>query len=76
MSGHAVDVKEAQGCLEELISQAARGEEVILTEQGQPVAKIISVRRPTAQRRFGSAKGLIFVREGFDEPLGDFRTYM
>ena len=76
MSGHAVDVKQAQHRLEELIGQAARGEEVILTEQGQPVAKIISVRRPATQRRFGSAKGLISMREDFDEPLEDFRPYV
>ena len=54
----------------------ARGEEVILTQEGQPVAKIIAVTRRASQRQFGSAKGLIHMREDFDDPIEDFRPYM
>lgn len=73
MSTRAVDLKQAQSRLEELVGEAARGEEVILTREGQPVAKIIPLIPPVARRRFGSAKGLIRMRPNFDEPLEDFR---
>jgi prevent-host-death family protein len=73
MGATAVDLKHAQTRLAELVGQAARGEEVILTHEGEPVAKIIPITRRVARRRFGSAKGLIHVREDFDEPLEDFR---
>jgi prevent-host-death family protein len=76
MSSRVVDLKQAQSRLEELVGQAARGEEVILTWEGQPVAKIIPVMQRVAQRRFGSARGLIRMRSDFDEPLEDFRGYM
>lgn len=76
MPEHTVDVKQARSRLEELVGQAARGEEVILTQEGQPVAKIIPVKRRAARRRFGSAKGLIRMREDFDEPIEDFHRYM
>jgi len=39
---HAVDLKQAQSRLEELVDHAAHGADVILTHQGQPVARIIS----------------------------------
>ena len=73
MPGHTVEVKQAQSRLEELVGEAAHGEEVILTQEGQPVAKIIPLSRPPVRRRFGSAKGLIHMREDFDAPIGDFR---
>jgi prevent-host-death family protein len=76
MSTRAVDLKQAQSRLEELVGEAARGEEIILTRQGQPVAKIIPVIQPVARRRFGSARGLIRTRPNFDEPPEDFRDHV
>lgn len=76
MSTRAVDLKQAQSRLEELVGEAALGEEVILTREGQPVAKIIPVIQPVARRHFGSAKGLIRMRPNFDEPLENFRKYV
>ena len=76
MPGQIVEVKQAQARLEELVGQAVRGEEVILMQEGRPVAKIIALASGIARRRFGSAKGLIHMREDFDEPIEDFRPYM
>jgi prevent-host-death family protein len=75
MSAHAIDLQDAQAHLLQLVEQAKHGHEVILTEGGEPVAKIIPVSAP-AKRQFGSAKGLITMSEDFDEPLEDFREYM
>jgi len=76
MGEHAVDLSQAQARLAELVQEAARGEEVILTEGGEPVAKIIPITRAQGRREFGSARGLIHMAEDFDAPLEDFREYM
>lgn len=76
MGEHAIDLNHARTQLPELVRQAARGEDVILTEGGEPVAKIIPIARALAPREFGSARGLIHMSDDFDEPLEDFRDCM
>lgn len=76
MGERAIDLHHAETRLSELVRQAARGEDVILTEGGEPVAKIIPLRRSRGPREFGSARGLIHMSDDFDEPLEDFREYM
>lgn len=76
MGERAIDVDHPQAGLSELVRRAARGEEVILTEGGEPVAKIIPITAARGPRVFGSAKGLIHMADDFDAPLEDFRDYM
>ncbi|MBW3569925.1 MAG: type II toxin-antitoxin system prevent-host-death family antitoxin [Gemmatimonadetes bacterium] len=76
MSQHAIDLTHAQTRLPELVRQAARGEDVILTDAGEAVAKIIPITRARGPRQFGSAKGLIHMADDFDEPLEEFEDYM
>ena len=40
----------------------------------KPRSKIIQVRKINCI--FGSAKGIIYMSEDFDEPLEDFKAYM
>lgn len=77
VSTHAVDVKDLESRALELVDQAAGGEEVVLTRNGEPIAKLIPFTgtRPV-KRRAGSAKGLIEMADDFDAPLEDFREYM
>lgn len=76
MSAHAVDLQQAPAQLSELVDEAARTGEVILTRSGQPVAKIVPFTPDRPRRTFGSARGLITVPDDFDAPLEDFRDYM
>lgn len=76
MRERAIDLNQAKGQLAELVEQAACGEDVILTEGGQPVAKIIPISRAPGRRTFGAAKGLIRLADDFDAPLEEFRDYM
>jgi prevent-host-death family protein len=76
MPARAIDLKQAQAHLADLVEQAKQGGEVVLTEGGEPVAKIIPISRARTPREFGSAKGLITIADDFDEPLEDFRDYM
>jgi antitoxin (DNA-binding transcriptional repressor) of toxin-antitoxin stability system len=67
--------------LKELIDAAVRGEEVVITAPdatGERTVKLIAetLEQPEPRRpRFGSAKGLIHMREDFDDPLPDFDEY-
>jgi prevent-host-death family protein len=76
MSEHAIDLNHAPAQLRDLVRQAARGEDVILTEAGQPVAKIIPISHAMGPREFGSARGLIHMDDDFDDPLEEFENYM
>jgi prevent-host-death family protein len=76
MGEGAIDLTHAQTQLPELVRRAARGEDVILSEDGEPVARIIPITRARGPRQFGSAKGWIHIAEDFDEPLEDFKDYM
>lgn len=76
MGEGAIDLVHAQTRLSELVRRAARGEDVILSEDGEPVAKIIPISRARGPREFGSARGLIHMADDFDAPLEDFEEYM
>jgi prevent-host-death family protein len=76
MAVQGVDLKEAGVRLTALVEQAKHGAEVVLTDRGEPVAKIIPISTAQPQREFGSARGLITMSDDFDEPLEDFHEYM
>lgn len=70
-----MDINEANDHFLELMKRVASGEEVIIEQDDQPVARIspLSSTSATQQpRTFGSAKGLIHIADDFDEPLEDF----
>ena len=58
--------------LRELVEEAARTGEVVLTRGGEAVAKIIPLRRARAGRKPGSARGMIHMAEDFDATPEDF----
>lgn len=67
-----VDVGDAKTQLSELVQQPARGEDVILTSEGKPVARLVPISSAPDRREFGSAKGLIKIGDDFDAPLDGF----
>jgi prevent-host-death family protein len=72
-----VTIEEAQAKLAELIDRLAPGEEVIITRNQQPVAKLVGQERPVRKpRRPGSAKGKLIILAEDDEHLEDFKDYM
>jgi len=71
-----IDVIQAKDCFPALVEQAAAGQEIIITQSGRPVVRLVHIQKPQKKRKFGSAKGLIKMSEDFDEPLEDFRDYM
>jgi prevent-host-death family protein len=75
-----ITVEEAQAKLKEIIHQLAPGEEVIITENQQPVAKLVSEQpKPQPKQRPGPGlcKGMItYMAPDFDAPLEDMKEYM
>ena len=61
--------------LPELIESVVKGEEVIFTQNDQPVAKLVAVRHGKPRPQFGSAKGLFVMAKDFDEPMEDLEEY-
>ena len=70
-----IDINEAQSRFRELMKRVKNGEEVIIEQNEQPVARISPLSSTKEPRQFGSAKGLIQMADDFDEPLHDFEEY-
>ena len=73
-----ITLDEAQAKLKELVHRLAPGEEVIITENQQPIAKLVSEPPKPKQRPGpGLCKGMItYMAPDFDAPLDDMREYM
>ncbi len=76
----SITVEDAQAKLKELIHQMAPGEEVVITENQQPVAKLVGApKKEEKPPRPGPGlfKGVIaYMSPDFDAPLEEMREYM
>jgi prevent-host-death family protein len=66
-----VSVYDAKTNLSRLLDRAAGGEEVIITRNGRPVAKLVAATPPRKPRKLGLLKGRIRLGKDFDAPLPD-----
>ena len=64
-----VNVHEAKTQLSRLLARAEAGEDVVITRNGAPVARLVSINGPRGKRRFGALRGRITVDDRFFEPL-------
>jgi antitoxin (DNA-binding transcriptional repressor) of toxin-antitoxin stability system len=72
-----ITVEEAQAKLKELIHRLAPGEEVTITDQGEPLAQFKRVERKSWPCQPGTAKDkILWIAPDFDAPLEDFKEYM
>uniref|UniRef100_Q023V0 Antitoxin n=1 Tax=Solibacter usitatus (strain Ellin6076) TaxID=234267 RepID=Q023V0_SOLUE len=64
----------AKAHFSELIEKASLGEEITVTKDNRPVAKIVPLR--PLKRQPGTGKGkILFLSPDFDAPLEDFAEY-
>lgn len=69
-----IELDEATRQLATLVDAVVGGDEVIITRNGRPAARLVPITGggvPT----FGSARGLIRTADDFDAPLEDFGPY-
>jgi antitoxin (DNA-binding transcriptional repressor) of toxin-antitoxin stability system len=72
-----VTIEEAQAKLPELIDHLAKGEELVITRNQQPIARLLAEAKPERKaRKAGSAKGMLTILAEDDEHLIDFAEYM
>ena len=73
-----ITIQEAQTRLSELIHRLTPGEEVIITENDRPIARLTLTAPPERKpRQPGTLKGtVLYMAPDFDEPLDDFKAYM
>lgn len=74
----SVPIEEAQSKLTELIEHLKAGDEVVITKNDRPVARLISTSEPPRSvRRLGTLRGSVtYMAPDFDAPLDEFREYM
>ena len=63
-----VDVNQAKAHLSHLLSEVESGEEIAITRDGKPVARLVAYERK-GKRRFGALAGRIAIDDSFHEPL-------
>lgn len=67
-----VGMYQAKTNFSKLVSRAAAGEEIIVSNAGKPIAKIVAYMPPTEPRKPGLLKGKIEIKPGFDEIPPEF----
>jgi prevent-host-death family protein len=72
-------IEEAQEKLPDLIHRLHAGDEVVITENNQPVARLVAAPSESLHqpRQPGMLKGsVLYMAPDFDAPLEDFRDYI
>jgi antitoxin (DNA-binding transcriptional repressor) of toxin-antitoxin stability system len=75
---HQITIQEAKAHFDSVFSEVLNGEEIIITDDAKPVAKMSPVISKSKGRGLvGSAPDLIkYMAEDFDETPEDFKDYM
>ena len=72
-----VTVQEAELHLSALIDDTRSGEEIVITRDTEPVARLVPVARARRRTRRGTGRGLVLhIAPDFDAPLECMREYM
>ncbi|MEM8717896.1 MAG: DUF2281 domain-containing protein [Cyanobacteria bacterium P01_G01_bin.39] len=71
----SIHVNEAARNLPDLIDAALQGEEIVIIKDDSVVrlTPANSIKKP---RQPGSAEGMVWMSDDFDEPLEEFKEYM
>ena len=74
---NAVTIEEAQANLPALIDHLAAGEELLITRNQQPIARLLVEAKPELKpRKTGSACGLLTIVVEDDEHLQEFAEHV
>jgi prevent-host-death family protein len=72
--GLVVNMHEAKTSLSKLVERARRGEEIVIARDGEPVVRLVAIKRVRGQRPAGAYAGQITIGPDFDAPLPDAFT--
>ena len=71
MTTETLNICEARRKLSQLVDKAASGEDVVISRNGRPLARITRLEEPKRRIKFGVLKGKIRIGHDFDTPLPD-----
>lgn len=73
-----VTLQQAQATLPDLIRQLTPDAEIMIIDNGRPVARLLTAPATKPQRipRLGTVQGTVLSMQHFDDPLDDFKEYM
>lgn len=72
MATKTIDVNKDKAQLNDLLSLALQGTEVILAKDNTPLARLVLVHKPSSQPRIaGLHQNAIWISDDFDAPLPD-----
>jgi prevent-host-death family protein len=71
-----VTLEEAQARLPEVIAGLRPGQAIVITRNGEEVARLFSSARRGTQRRPGNCRGMLTIVSEDEEHLKDFAEYM
>jgi prevent-host-death family protein len=68
-----VSINDVQTKLPDLLALAREGDEIIIEENGEPLAKVTAIDKPAKQkqRTAGLGKGTMWMSDDFDDELPD-----
>lgn len=66
----SLDIGSVGDRFRELIERARAGDEIVISEAGAPVARIVPIDVP-ATRGFGTMRGQVWISDDFDAPLSE-----
>ena len=69
MPSQTVSLDEAKNQFADLIAAASEGEEIIITQNGEPIARLSPITQSKKKRIAGFNRGTIWTSSDFDEPL-------
>jgi prevent-host-death family protein len=71
MPSQTVTIDEVQSQFADLLAIASKGGEVIITQNGKPLARLVPIVQSRKKRIAGLNRGSIWTSEDFDEPLSN-----
>ena len=74
----SLSIQQAQAQLPDLVHSLTLGDEVVILEDNQPVARLLPAKGGSQRppRRPGTLRGtVLYMVPDFDSPLEDFREY-
>ena len=71
MPMQTVNLDKVEKQLADLLAIVKNGGEVVIAQNGEPIARLESVKRTKKKRVVGLNRGTIWTSEDFDEPLPD-----
>ena len=71
-----VTLQDAQARLPELVASLNTGEEIVITLNDNPVAKLVNQSRVEPHPVFGRGRGMVIIQSEDDGHLKNFQEYM